>query len=198
MKTKKWASLMTVLFVFTFLGTTQAAVYNFTPTDPDLGDLVHQNYYRWGINWSIPASESLLSASLFFDNIQNWDASANVLYAHLLLSAPVGLVTFFDNEGGGDNFFGQGILLNQWNNLPTTPQDITYNFDNSELSTLVSYLTDDNFGIGLDPDCHYYNDGIRLTLTTDPVPEPATMLLFGTGLVGLAGLGKKKLLKKGI
>lgn len=35
-----------------------------------------------------------------------------------------------------------------------------------------------------------YGDGV-------PIPEPATMLLLGSGLIGLAGLGRKKFFKRG-
>ena len=161
--------------------------WSWHPTPVDLWDLDHNEYVTWGIGWRTPADERVTSATLFIDNINDWQVeNGDILYIHLLDNPQLGARRWSDNEGGGDAFAGQGILLTTYTDddgAPNPPEDFTYNFTSGQLSTLTGYAGNGVFGLGLDPDCHYYNDGVTLTVTTAAVPEPAAgalMMVLGT------------------
>jgi PEP-CTERM motif len=67
----------------------------------------------------------------------------------------------------------------------------TFTFDATQRGLLQAYIAaGGDFAIGLDPDCHFFNDGVSLTILTATggaaVPEPASLALLGTGLVAVA------------
>ncbi len=153
----------------------------FSPTPADLNDLDHSLAYRWGFNVTLPEQEEVIAASLTLRNIRNWDNNPNILYIHLLDWTELGIRQTTDNEGGGDYFASyryDHTPLVTYRNLTTTAGTLVYEFNAGQIATLNSYLADGRIGLGLDPDCHFYNDGVELRLVT---PEPAMwVLLVGT------------------
>lgn len=193
--------LLTLLFVLCFFGTANAGLYTFQPDDSignpaDLWDLEHGHYYTWGIDWEVPSHEKVIGVSLFFDDIRNHDNGENDLWVNLLdIVKPAGAYQYSDIQSGQVNDFivGPGIVeLKHWEDLPSTAQDITYTLDTSELLTFIAYVSDGNFGFGFDPDCHFYNNGITLTIETAHAPLPGAMMLFSIGLLGLVGIRRTK------
>ena len=186
-------SLCMWLLVCVTLGSIPAGVhatstfYPFQPSPKDLWDLDHYKYYTWGISWSVPAGQTIVGASLFIDNINNWRVEPNILYVNLLDNPPVGVTVGTDNQGGGNAFSGQGIPLTtytDYNSYPGSAEDWIYTFTTAQVETLKSYVTNGVFGLGIDPDCHYYNDGITLTIETVPEPVTALLALPALGLLG--------------
>lgn len=93
------------------------------------------------------------------------------------------------NDSSGDPIIEKEIQINE----RTT---VKYEFNDTERGWLLDLAKDGTFGLGVDSDCHFPNKGITLSFTTtssgSQVPEPSTMLLFGTGIAGLAGVARRK------
>ena len=183
--------LMVGLAVCALATAAAADTFTYRPSDLDIYDLDHGRYYTWGMERLWDDDEEVIAASLFFDDIRNWNNSSNDLFVRLLDTGPMGLVSYRDDHRETvDAFDGQGVLLVHYEDLPDTAQDLTVTFSVNQLLALNTFADNGNdFMVALDPDCHFYNSGVSLSVTTSPeetpdIPEPATL-----GLVVLGGIG---------
>jgi hypothetical protein len=190
----------------------------------DVWDLDHTHYHTWGINnFSIPTGRVVTEATLTFYNINNWTAAENndprqVLNVWLLDSAlnptrsgseegmpPSGrVIQYNDTDNGPDNLAGwlysDKVKIGTYHDSNGGPFgdviNLVYTFSTlGLLDELNAYINNGhNFAMGFDPDCHYYNCGIRLEICTGlrHVPDGgATLLLLGIGLLAMYGIKRR-------
>ncbi|KAA3634786.1 MAG: PEP-CTERM sorting domain-containing protein [Calditrichaeota bacterium] len=187
--------ILTLAIMLLAFGVSNSGVYTFNPSPADMYDLDHGYYYGWGIDHDF-SGETISGVRLTITDINNWWPEPNVLFMHLVDDMSAGLTVYEDNNPDiSDAYDGQGVLIDAWTDYDGGPRGdfVTISYDFASLGILdefISYAADGNFGFGVDPDCHFFNDKFSLTVVTD-APEPTTMLLFAMGLVG-GGILRKK------
>jgi hypothetical protein len=217
-------ALVASLALSLFASLAAADTLTFTPSPADLNDLDHHYLYTWRVNNVSLGGNVVTGATLTLENIRNWDSNPNRLFVHLFDNAVYGGVRgFLDDKPSnapvttirddfvdtrwhnGRNALGQsapwvigpgtGDVLLFDRSFGTSAQTYVYTFTADEIAYLNSFILNGrNFALGLDSDCHYFNDGIKLTLTTGsaPVPEPGTLALLG-GTAVAAWFGRRRL-----
>ena len=201
---KKISAVLAMMAIVILAGNASAVTQTWSTTA--LNSMQHGTDYTWVVDngtWFIPEGDEITSAYLSITNLNNWYEPENDWMNIYLLDNPFRnwpnkvLLTIYRDENA---YFYYGWYWSGWalkyGKIWVNPgDDFRYDLTASQLGDLASFLEDGIFGLGFDPNCHYTNGGMSFTIHTTnipQVPEPAIVLLFGLGLLGLAGVRSLK------
>jgi hypothetical protein len=142
-----------------------------------------------------------LTATSFVQQNQTWSAGESLSFdwAFLGMDARVPIVNWFNDTAlfeivGANNVPVYSVVL----------ADIlsTGNYNDTGWQTFTYTFTTDGSGsirFGVQNKTSFFQDSVLLVdnvRSAAPVPEPTTMLLFGTGLLSLAAVGRRRAASK--
>ncbi len=207
---KKSLTFLIIMFsVFFFASSSLSTPLNVT-LNKDVS--LHGTFFSGGWNGGIVVSEDTVVDGSFLPRYNRWDQGAvwwdthtprNNPYITIDLAGIFSIESFIvqadDNDAYKISYWN--IDSNSWQDAWDVPNYDGYGWgiqtrpnpsnDNDRYLLAEKIITNALKFEGMDGDGYFSVSEIQAFGEAAPVPEPATMILFGSGLIGLAGLKRK-------
>ena len=153
-------------------GLASAETFTYTPDPENLDSFPHNRTITWGIDVSAVVGMQVNDVELYIDDISNWDDGENVLHIHMMNNQPLGVTVHSDNSNPSDAFEGQGEVVDHWvdQNGAATLDNLSYSASTLSIVPLSDdWCQDGVLGFAFDPDCHFWNSGVRVVIIAEPM-----------------------------